>query len=222
MSYFSTNRCISAFTSSPSSKPPKSLSSSFSLSKDIKKRQQKQNNEKKESVNIWVKTACRLLGITSELHRIKDAMLPILTPAEIAVAILYWSLTLSNVYHIYPDGNRYIPLWIDLQVHGIPCIFVALEMFYFSETFKVRRFTDFCAVISFALFYLSWSSLCAHKDGEWPYPILQNIVCPWERLYFMSTGIVGYVILHFVISEAHIRSKASKTLEQIAERAKDL
>ncbi|KAF9109959.1 hypothetical protein BGX27_006956 [Mortierella sp. AM989] len=155
------------------------------------------------------------------LLKIKDAMLPVIVPGECAVAVLYWYLTLSNVYHIYPDGNRYIPMWIDIQMHGIPALFAFVEMFYFSKTFQVKRAADFCVISLFALFYMGWSSFCAHMDGEWPYPILQNLTCPWERLQMMLTSYLVYVALHFVISETHIRSRAARKLEHVIESTKE-
>ncbi|KAF9345288.1 hypothetical protein BGX26_003315 [Mortierella sp. AD094] len=106
-------------------------------------------------------------------------------------------------------------------MHGLPALFVLVEMFYFSKTFQVKRFADFCAISSFALFYMGWSTLCAHIDGEWPYPILQNLDCPWKRLRMMLTSYLIYVLLHFIISETHIRSKAAGKLKHIIETAKE-
>ncbi|KAG0061931.1 hypothetical protein BGZ92_006313, partial [Podila epicladia] len=118
----------------------------------------------------------------------KNAILPIVVPAECAIAGLYWALVYQDVYNIYPDGYRYLPLWVDIQMHGLPFIFVLVEMFYHSPTFRVRRLIDFMSVAIFAFAYMGWSSLCAYMDGEWPYPIFQNTLCPWERLRLMLTS----------------------------------
>ncbi|KAF9207059.1 hypothetical protein BGZ49_001276 [Haplosporangium sp. Z 27] len=155
------------------------------------------------------------------LLKIKDSMLPVIAPGECVVAVLYWYLTLSDVYNIYPDGNRYIPFWIDFQMHGLPVLFVLAEMFYFSRHFKVRRFADVCFLSFFAVFYMAWSSFCAHMDGEWPYPILENLNCPWKRLRMMISSYLIYIACYLILSETHIRAKASRKFKHIIESAKE-
>lgn len=168
-------------------------------------------------MSLLLTMVCLLLGVTSDvlkmpsLTRLKNAMLPVLVPVECAVGVLYWSLTLTNVFHIYPDGVRYIPLWLDIQMHGLPFMILMIEMFIYSEGFRVRRVPDFCAVALFALFYISWSSFCAHVDGYWPYPILENITNPWERLRLMLNSSAIGLVLHLIISETHIRTMGAKS-----------
>ncbi|KAK3825758.1 MAG: hypothetical protein J3Q66DRAFT_436773 [Benniella sp.] len=62
-------------------------------------------------MSVLLSMICLSLGVAGDmlripsLTRLKNAMLPVLVPVECAVGV-YWYLTLSNVYHIYPDGNR--------------------------------------------------------------------------------------------------------------------
>ncbi|KAI7831104.1 FAR-17a/AIG1-like protein-domain-containing protein [Gamsiella multidivaricata] len=173
-------------------------------------------------LGLFLTMVCLSLGAASDLLkmptelagllRIKNAILPVAVPAECAVAILYWYLTLTDVYNIYPDGIRYLPFWLDIQMHGLPFAYVFIEMFCFSETFKVRRVADFCALAAFAVFYMSWSSLCAYMDGYWPYPIFDNLACPWKCLRLMLIASSIGLVFQLLIAEVHIRARAVRKI----------
>ncbi|KAF9582475.1 hypothetical protein BGW38_000160 [Lunasporangiospora selenospora] len=152
-----------------------------------------------------------------DLIQYKNAILPVVVPAECAIACLYWYLTLKDVYNIYPDGVRYLPLWLDLQMHGVPFISAMIEMFFHSESLRICRVTEFVKVLSFGIFYIAWSSICAHMNGEWPYPVFQKIACPWERLRMMVTSTLIGLAMHVVISEYYIWLKSTK----VAKKSKD-
>ncbi|GJJ70916.1 hypothetical protein EMPS_03266 [Entomortierella parvispora] len=145
---------------------------------------------------------------SSRARRIKNTLLPLLVTIECAIGAMYWLLVMRDVFHIYPDGNRYIPFWVDIQVHGLPFFYTLVEMFFISESFQVRRKADIINMSGFAVFYMCWSSFCAHMDGEWPYPVLQNITCPWTRLQMMTICSLSSVFAHIIITEAHVAHRA--------------
>ncbi|KAI8603030.1 FAR-17a/AIG1-like protein-domain-containing protein [Dissophora ornata] len=176
-------------------------------------------------VSLILTMLCLGLGIVGDLLkqrdliRLKNAILPVVVPAECVVTILYWYLTLSDVYNIYPDGNRYLPVWLDIQMHGLPFVYVFVEMFCYSETFQVRRVNDFFAVAAFTVLYMVWASFCAYMDGYWPYPIFDNLNCPWKQLRLMLISGAISLALQVIISETHIRTRAASKVRRALDSA---
>ncbi|KAF9549343.1 hypothetical protein EC957_004257 [Mortierella hygrophila] len=165
-------------------------------------------------VGLLVTMVCIGLGIAGDAFKqpgliaAKNRILPMVVPVECVIAGLYWYLVLTDVFHIYPDGHKYLPFYIDIQMHGIPFLTGLAEMFFFSEALRIHRVKDTCCYLLFAVFYSSWSSFCAHMDGEWPYPVLQNQASDWERYSTMVNATMVGLAIHFIISEAHIRTTA--------------
>ncbi|KAG0274162.1 hypothetical protein BGZ95_010044 [Linnemannia exigua] len=170
-------------------------------------------------VGLLVTMICIGLGIVGDVFNkpglitLKNRILPMLVPVECVIGGLYWYLTLTNVYHIYPDGHKYLPFYIDIQMHGIPFLSGLVEMFYFSETLRIHRVMDICYFLLFAVFYSSWSSFCAHMDGEWPYPVLQNQKSDWDRYTMMFNATMVGLAIHAIVSEAHLRTRFQKALQ---------
>ncbi|KAG0202658.1 hypothetical protein BGX28_004885 [Mortierella sp. GBA30] len=164
-------------------------------------------------LSLILSIVCLSVGTVEDLFkrpgltRLKYALLTIVVPAEFLVAVMYWYLTLQDVLNIYPDGNRYLPFWLDIQMHGLAFVYVLVEMFYYSSAYEVKKVPHFIASMAFGTLYVAWSSICATIDGEW---------CPWQRFGVMMAWAAVGVVGHVAIAEVYIRSrtlqKAKETL----------
>ncbi|KAF9093972.1 hypothetical protein BGX23_002662 [Mortierella sp. AD031] len=96
-------------------------------------------------------------------------------------------------------------------MHGVPFLTTLVEMFCFSETLRIQRRRDLAIFFLFGLSYSCWSSLCAYIDAEWPYPILQNQTSDLDRYIMMFKATAAGLVVHFIISEIHIRTISKAT-----------
>ncbi|PWN25657.1 hypothetical protein BDZ90DRAFT_208682, partial [Jaminaea rosea] len=136
------------------------------------------------------------------LRVVKRLLATFTLPAELMVSLLYWTVLAINPSLLIPEREVADPLnpgqfvmepvrlpWVvDLTMHAFPAIFLVVDFLFFSPPLplSVRRLTTSWPTYSagLAVFaYWGWESLCASKNGHYPYPLL-GLMSTTQRALF--------------------------------------
>ncbi|KAF2744119.1 hypothetical protein M011DRAFT_197461 [Sporormia fimetaria CBS 119925] len=139
------------------------------------------------------------MTMSPTLFTVKNYLSLLATPIEILISILYWGLravrsklALSILWllfsHVQIDPKLVmspdlpvLPFLPDARFHLFPPIFLTVDALLLSPPWPAgdmhpRASTITLVVTSvFALEYFFWLELCYHKNGFYPYPILEML-----------------------------------------------
>lgn len=182
-------------------------------------------------LGLWFSRLTTLFALSSDIsptskgmHRFKTMLMALTMPAEVLISLLYWPILLFDPSLLIPprkvmDPNNpaqfimetvRLPLLDDLSFHAAPAIFLVLDYLIFEPTFPKDIHPAAVSALSTAAYGI-WVEICASKNGNYPYPLLQ-ILSNAQRcgLYavcaILFMGITtGITLLHKAIDKAYKR-----------------
>ncbi|EGV66174.1 hypothetical protein PSN45_003429 [Yamadazyma tenuis] len=120
------------------------------------------------------------VGIISHLTRseaifqLKNFLHVISFVAEAVVTSVYWPLRLFFLHYLVNDGNIRIKLTVDLAIHFMPFVSLAIDFFFFMPNFTIKTRSAFLLFISLTSAYWFWlnSIIDLERGGIFPYAFL--------------------------------------------------
>lgn len=142
------------------------------------------------------------------LKTIKRSFLLVALPLALTISTIYWGLLLAAPSLILPPKVRSttqpgepsssddapelfrIPLWIDISLHLVPAVVLAIEFFVREKRYKAPMSTVgaliACGILSAS--YTVWVEHAASINGRFPYPFLPLDSLPTRvAIYIGST-----------------------------------
>ncbi|GAA5929588.1 uncharacterized protein JCM15063_004193 [Sporobolomyces koalae] len=137
----------------------------------------------------WLTFLCALLKdafpSVNLFARLKTSLGVIATPIEGFVALMYWGLMLIDPSLLVPpDPEFYLPLKLDVSIHGLPAVYLWLDFLCFSPPFpKAARPLTLSA--SAVVLYTAWMEWTASKNGRFPYPFLDDMSQAQRSIFYL-------------------------------------
>jgi len=107
--------------------------------------------------------------------RLKTSLAILAVPVEGFVSVMYWGLMLIDPSLLVPPNpDFYLPLKLDISIHGLPAVFLWLDFLLFSPPFpKAAR--PMALSTTAVVAYVSWMEYAAAKNsGIFPYPFFSE------------------------------------------------
>lgn len=165
------------------------------------------------------------------LRTIKRLLLMMSLPLTFVISSIYWTLILMFPRLIMwvgpPEGSSIpteipemwrIPLSMDLSLHAVPLIAVALDFLVFERKYTERQQRVHAPILTalYAVWYGAWVEWCASYNGTFPYPFLTE--SPFKiRLVIYAVVTVIAVLAFWGLNKAHpqkthtVRGASSRT-----------
>jgi hypothetical protein len=144
------------------------------------------------------------------LEDIKRIFLMVSLPLSVVVSTIYWTLLTFAAHLLMPEqwstttsepssSNAgpilmRIPLPVDLALHAVPCIALAINFFAFERKYGLQAMAQLAPVVTavVALWYMVWVERCATLNGFFPYPFLNTSFVNRAIIYVASTCLAFY------------------------------
>ncbi|GAA5871379.1 hypothetical protein JCM16303_000737 [Sporobolomyces ruberrimus] len=119
------------------------------------------------------------------LARLKTSLGILGVPIEGFVALMYWGLMLIDPSLLMPpDPEFFLPLKLDISIHGLPAVYLWLDFLCFSPPFpKAAR--PLAISTSAVLLYVTWMEFAASKNGRFPYPFLDTMTQAQRSIFYL-------------------------------------
>ncbi|KIY49446.1 hypothetical protein FISHEDRAFT_65426 [Fistulina hepatica ATCC 64428] len=159
-----------------------------------------------------------LIPSSQIIKSVKRTLMLCAMPVSIVISSIYWTLIFaapslmlqssgipagSTDFSSSPDEALmslvWIPLPIDLALHAIPAIALAIDFFVLERKYSPRaaKFGAPLALAPFAFGYISWVEHCAANNGDnFPYPFLT--LSPFEGRIGIYFGACAIALLSLV------------------------
>ncbi|OBA19590.1 hypothetical protein METBIDRAFT_45678 [Metschnikowia bicuspidata var. bicuspidata NRRL YB-4993] len=125
------------------------------------------------------------------LFRLKNNLHPIALAVECIVTGIYWPLRIMFIHILVKDPNaKFIPLSVDLCLHLVPVLGLAIDYFFFMPKWTVLPRFSLGACVVLAGLYWWWLKIIIdfENGGEYPYMFL-NV--PDELTRVLIFGVVA-------------------------------
>ena len=129
---------------------------------------------------------------------LKIHMSAICLSLNVVVSLVYWSLKLFIPHLIMAEKDGGIPLLLDIQIHMIPLLTVAIDYFCFMERWNVPFLRAYAIVASLTTLYWFWLEYLITDGASYPYPFL-NV----EK----NLRIIIFIIVSFIAFSAFVVGK---------------
>ncbi|EKM82775.1 hypothetical protein AGABI1DRAFT_68712 [Agaricus bisporus var. burnettii JB137-S8] len=139
-------------------------------------------------LTLWISLILDFYPSARVLKLIKRSLLILSLPLNIVIASIYWPLILffpaallqeaagTPASDAMVDMLVYLPLHLDLAMHAVPAVALAVDFFIYEQKFG-RKSTILAPLLAFAyaIFYGSWVEHCSSRNnGVFPYPFLTD------------------------------------------------
>ena len=127
-------------------------------------------------LGLGVSTVAFALGIVADItlspiiFAFKNALAFIATPANVLVAVMYWSIYAYDRRLLMPTDFR-LPIIPDMSLHAIPSILLGLDFLLFSPPWKTTTASSLGLAAVLTLIYWAWVERCYSYNG-WYGPFL--------------------------------------------------
>lgn len=141
------------------------------------------------------------IGLFSHLTRsvrlfeLKNILHTITFVAEAVVTSVYWPLRLFFLHYLIHDRSITIKLVVDLSIHLMPFISLAIDFFFFSPNFQIKTTTAVVLFLGLTSSYWLWLNYLIdfENGGVFPYAFL-NIGTSFTRaIIFWGIGFSAFL-----------------------------
>ncbi|KAI6246532.1 hypothetical protein HI914_05841 [Erysiphe necator] len=113
------------------------------------------------------------ITLSKTIFSIKNKLVLLSAPLEVLISILYWGLSAIDRKLVVPPGIH-VDLLLDVGLHAIPAIFLAIEFFFFSLPWNINFFRALSLSSIMATLYWIWVEHCFSRNGFRPKLSLPN------------------------------------------------
>ncbi|GAA5838732.1 hypothetical protein JCM5353_000866 [Sporobolomyces roseus] len=118
--------------------------------------------------------------------RLKTSLAILAVPVEGFVSVMYWGLMLIDPSLLVPPNpDFYLPIKLDISIHGLPAVFLWLDFLLFSPPFpKAAR--PLALSTTAVVAYVSWMEYAASKNsGVFPYPFFNEMTQTQRYIFYL-------------------------------------
>ncbi|OWB80657.1 hypothetical protein B5S32_g4947 [[Candida] boidinii] len=156
------------------------------------------------SIVFWFLNVINHIVKNNYLEQIKLITLWVSTTLETIVFLVYWPLRLFAPGLII--AGEFIPLWVDLSIHFVPCVSLTIEYYCFSKpcTLSFSTLSSICYTLTTV--YWIWLHSKMDETSSFPYPFLAVKTNIRVIIFF----VIGSTALSCILLNKFIYSKIWK------------
>lgn len=148
-----------------------------------------------------------IAGLRSCVESIHTALLLVMLPLEIIVAVMYWALHLicpgSLDQEVFIRNNIQVSLFTNLCLHLFPLVALVFEV---HERSVERSNLHICILILLGLFYYHLCKEIAKINKTWPYPFLNELTEGQRIAVYLGLTLVAVLLYELVVRIKSTRS----------------
>ncbi|WWC69613.1 uncharacterized protein I206_103556 [Kwoniella pini CBS 10737] len=163
-------------------------------------------------ITMFLSGVCDYLPAIQSLKTIKRVFLLFAMPVELVISSIYWSIILFAPELMLPPNPELssssepsaeakdplfrIPLLMDLSMHALPAVALAIDFFFLEKKFKppASNIGSFVLAATFGTGYSLWVEHCASINGSFPYPFLTIMNFQQRIMMYVGSTLMAWLV----------------------------